>query len=139
MPLFFASNAINPISIMPRWLQVVSHANPLTYQVDALRTLMLAGGTSSYGVGIDLLILIAVTGIMIGVGSFPVSEDCDLREAIFARDTIPSVFWHHHHSGVDSAGFPDWRAQRGEHAARADGVPQRDFVVNENRRVKCRW
>ena len=70
MPLFFASNAIYPISIMPRWLQVVSHANPLTYQVDALRTLMLAGGTSSYGVGIDILILTAVTGVMIAVGSF---------------------------------------------------------------------
>jgi ABC-2 type transport system permease protein len=70
MPLFFASNAIYPISIMPRWLQVVSHANPLTYQVDALRTLMLAGGTSSYGVGFDLLILTAVTAVMIAVGSF---------------------------------------------------------------------
>jgi ABC-2 type transport system permease protein len=70
MPLFFASNAIYPISIMPRWLQVVSHANPLTYQVDALRTLMLAGGTSGYGVGLDLLILVVVTGVMIAVGSF---------------------------------------------------------------------
>jgi ABC-2 type transport system permease protein len=70
MPLFFASNAIYPISIMPRWLQVVSHGNPLTYQVDALRTLMLAGGTSSYSVGFDLLILTAVTAVMIAVGSF---------------------------------------------------------------------
>ena len=37
MPLFFASNAIYPIALMPRWLQVVSHFNPLTYEVDALR------------------------------------------------------------------------------------------------------
>ena len=51
-------------------LQVVSHANPLRYQVDALRALMLSGGTSSYGVGVDLLILAAVTGVMIGVASF---------------------------------------------------------------------
>jgi hypothetical protein len=28
MPLFFASNAIYPISIMPGWLQVVSRLNP---------------------------------------------------------------------------------------------------------------
>ena len=27
------------------WLQIISHANPLTYQVDALRALMLAHGT----------------------------------------------------------------------------------------------
>ena len=37
MPLFFASNAIYPISIMPGWLQVISRVNPLTYEVDALR------------------------------------------------------------------------------------------------------
>ena len=55
MPLFFASNAIYPIAVMPGWLQVVSHGNPLTYEVDALRSLMLAGGVSLYGVGWDLL------------------------------------------------------------------------------------
>ncbi len=69
MPLFFASNAIYPISIMPRWLQVISHANPLTYQVDALRTLMLAGGTSAYGVGVDIGILVAATTVLIAIGS----------------------------------------------------------------------
>ena len=69
MPLFFASNAIYPISIMPPWLQAVSHANPLTYQVDALRSLMLAGGSSSYGVGADVGILVIATAILIAVGS----------------------------------------------------------------------
>ena len=33
MPLFFASNAIYPISMMPGWRKVVSHLNPLTYEV----------------------------------------------------------------------------------------------------------
>jgi ABC-2 type transport system permease protein len=69
MPLFFASNAIYPIAIMPRWLQVVSHANPLTYQVDALRGLMLARGTSSYGAGFDLLLLAGATAILVAIGS----------------------------------------------------------------------
>jgi ABC-2 type transport system permease protein len=69
MPLFFASNAIYPISIMPRWLQVISHANPLTYQVDALRALMLSGGVSSYGVGTDLGILALATTILVAVAS----------------------------------------------------------------------
>ena len=41
MPMFFASNAIYPLAIMPRWLQAVSVANPLTYLVDVLRGLML--------------------------------------------------------------------------------------------------
>jgi ABC-2 type transport system permease protein len=49
MPLFFASNAIYPISLMPDWLKVISHLNPLTYEVDALRALMLTEGTSVFG------------------------------------------------------------------------------------------
>ena len=69
MPLFFASNAIYPISIMPHWLQVISHANPLTYQVDALRALMLSGGVSAFGVGADLGILALATTLFVGVGS----------------------------------------------------------------------
>jgi ABC-2 type transport system permease protein len=68
MPLFFASNAIYPISIMPGWLQVISRVNPLTYEVDALRALMLAGGTSTYRIGWDILILLAGTAILVIVG-----------------------------------------------------------------------
>lgn len=37
MPLFFGSNALYPVSVMPGWLQSVSKANPLSYEVDALR------------------------------------------------------------------------------------------------------
>jgi ABC-2 type transport system permease protein len=69
MPLFFASNAIYPISIMPGWLKVISYINPLTYEVDALRSLMLAGETSQYGIGLDLLILVLATTILVAIGS----------------------------------------------------------------------
>jgi ABC-2 type transport system permease protein len=34
MPIFFASNAIYRLSLMPSWLRVVSHINPFTYEVD---------------------------------------------------------------------------------------------------------
>ena len=69
MPLFFASNAIYPISIMPTWLQVVSRVNPLTYEVDAFRGLMLAGGQMTYGFGVDLLVLVVATTILVLIGS----------------------------------------------------------------------
>lgn len=59
MPIFFASNAIYPISLMPEWLRVVSHVNPLTYEVDALRALMLSGGVSEFGLLPDFGILAA--------------------------------------------------------------------------------
>lgn len=58
MPLFFASNALYPIEIMPRWIQVVSTLNPLTYQVDALRTLMIAGEVSHFGLTTDFFVTV---------------------------------------------------------------------------------
>jgi ABC-2 type transport system permease protein len=67
MPLFFASNAIYPIDMMPAWLRHVATVNPLSYEVDALRTLMINGGISSFGLGTDfavqglaLIVLVAI-------------------------------------------------------------------------------
>jgi len=37
MPLFFASNALYPIAVMPGWLPVIARINPLSYEVNALR------------------------------------------------------------------------------------------------------
>jgi len=65
MPLFFASNAIYPIALMPAWLQFISHGNPLTYQVDALRSMMLAGQTSTYGIGLDFAVLLSATTMLV--------------------------------------------------------------------------
>jgi ABC-2 type transport system permease protein len=49
MPLFFASNAIYPLALMPRWLRVVAVINPLTYLVDALRGMMVAHAQTLHG------------------------------------------------------------------------------------------
>ena len=68
MPLFFASNAIYPASIMPFCLQTVAHANPLTYEVDALRALMLMGGASSFGLVADFSMLLVAVAIMVMIG-----------------------------------------------------------------------
>jgi ABC-2 type transport system permease protein len=65
MPFFFASNAIYPISIMPRWLQAISRVNPLTYEVDALRGLMVIGGISVYGILVDVTVLLASTAVLV--------------------------------------------------------------------------
>jgi ABC-2 type transport system permease protein len=68
MPLFFASNAIYPVSIMPAWLRVIAHGNPLTYEVDALRTLMLNGQTSSFGLAPDFGVLLVSTIVLVIIG-----------------------------------------------------------------------
>jgi ABC-2 type transport system permease protein len=61
MPLFFASNALYPANVMPAWLHVLSHVNPLSYEVDALRALLI--GTPINPADIAVLVVAAVLGI----------------------------------------------------------------------------
>jgi len=69
MPLFFASNAIYPTAIMPGWLQTVSHLNPLTYVVDALRTCMLTGSASTFGLSQDYAVILLTTAALVFTGA----------------------------------------------------------------------
>jgi ABC-2 type transport system permease protein len=70
MPLFFASNAIYPIQIMPPWLQAIAHVNPLTYIVDGIRMLMLANSPIDLrSLGVDVLVLVVITTILIWIGA----------------------------------------------------------------------
>ncbi len=64
MPLFFASNAIYPVALMPSWLQYIAHGNPLTYQVDALRGLMLPGFVTTYPILVNLGVLVLVLMVL---------------------------------------------------------------------------
>jgi ABC-2 type transport system permease protein len=67
MPLFFASNALYPIAVMPEWLRVLSKVNPLSYEVDALRGLLV--GVSD-NLGLDVLVLLAyVVGGIVAASS----------------------------------------------------------------------
>ena len=70
MPLFFASNAIYPVSLMPEWLRVVSRVNPLSYEVDALRALMLQNGVSTFGLPTDYAVLLVTTAVLVALGAY---------------------------------------------------------------------
>jgi len=63
MPLFFASNALYPVDIMPRWLTYLSAVNPLSYEVNALRGLLI-GMPSNLLVDVGVLVLAAVVGVL---------------------------------------------------------------------------
>jgi ABC-2 type transport system permease protein len=69
MPLFFASNAIYPIAIMPGWLQAFARVNPLSYQADALRALMLSTGHSVFGYATDFGVLAGALIVLATVAS----------------------------------------------------------------------
>lgn len=67
MPLFFASSAVYPVSLMPGWLQAISIVNPLTYVVDAMRAMLLTG---DYGkLPSDILALLLSTLFFIGIAA----------------------------------------------------------------------
>ncbi|HUK00758.1 MAG TPA: ABC transporter permease [Steroidobacteraceae bacterium] len=67
MPLFFASNAIYPLALMPTWLRHIAEINPLTYLVDALRQLMVTGGQSVYGLAWDYGAMLLVLAVMVTI------------------------------------------------------------------------
>jgi len=69
MPLFFASNAIYPLDIMPRWLRIVAMLNPLTYVVDGLRGLMVHGEQSIHGWDTDCGVLCIAFAVFLGISA----------------------------------------------------------------------
>jgi ABC-2 type transport system permease protein len=58
MPLFFSSSALYPTKIMPGWLQAISKVNPLTYEVEALRGLLIGTTTTLW---LDIVVLVGAT------------------------------------------------------------------------------
>jgi ABC-2 type transport system permease protein len=69
MPLFFASNAIYPLSLMPPWLQLIARYNPLTYLVNALRMLMVQGGGGAGALSTDVGVLLVVFVVLVMAGA----------------------------------------------------------------------
>ena len=63
MPLFFASNALYPVSVMPGWLHALSRINPLSYEVDALRALLIGIPSAHPLLDVAVLVAAAVAGI----------------------------------------------------------------------------
>lgn len=63
MPLFFASNALYPVELMPQWLRWLSAINPLSYEVNALRGLLIGTPTNA-ALDITVLVVAAVLGVL---------------------------------------------------------------------------
>lgn len=71
MPLFFASNALYPITIMPAWLRVVSRANPLSYIVDALRSFLVTGDLARVPLDLGVLVLAGLVVTFVSAFMYP--------------------------------------------------------------------
>jgi ABC-2 type transport system permease protein len=68
MPLFFASNAIYPTSILPGWLKAIVIVNPLSYVVNALRSLLVTNDLSQLPRDMSVIFFAAV--FMVGLAGW---------------------------------------------------------------------
>jgi ABC-2 type transport system permease protein len=67
-PLFFLSGALFPVTKLPIWLKIIVTINPVSYSVDALRSVIL--GITSYGLLLDFAVLVAFAVIMVIIGTW---------------------------------------------------------------------
>lgn len=77
LPLFFLSGALFPVSGAgtPEWLRVASAFDPLTYGIDALRTVILGSAwTPIQPLYINIVVLCVFDVVMIGVGTWAFSR-----------------------------------------------------------------
>jgi ABC-2 type transport system permease protein len=72
MPLFFLSGALFPLNGLPPVIDTISRLNPLTYGVDALRATLI--NTTHFGLGMDFMVLGALSLVMLGIGSYLFSK-----------------------------------------------------------------
>ncbi len=73
LPLFFLSGALFQIQSLPGWMQAISRLNPLSYGVDALRTIILGGAWQAYQLQPLVIDLAAIGGfdlLMIAIGTW---------------------------------------------------------------------
>jgi ABC-2 type transport system permease protein len=70
MPLFFSSNALYPTRLMPGWLQAISKVNPLSYEVDALRGLLI-GVPTNMGLDTAVLVFAATAAVIVASALLP--------------------------------------------------------------------
>ncbi len=77
LPLFFLSGALFPVSGVgvPDWLRIASVFNPLTYGVDALRTVILGSAwVPLQPLYVNLVVVCVFDLVMIGVGTWAFSR-----------------------------------------------------------------
>lgn len=66
MPLFFGSNALYPVDVMPGWVRAIAVVNPLSYEVSALRGLLIGTPTNLW---VDFGVLIVAAAAAIAIAS----------------------------------------------------------------------
>jgi len=67
-PLLFLSSPFSPLESLPSWLRTIAFVDPITYGVDGLRATLI--GYSYFPIYINLIVLIVLSVVMMGLGSY---------------------------------------------------------------------
>jgi len=70
MPMFFLSGALFPVTNLPLWIKWAFYINPLTYGVDALRTVMISGWHSLIPLYYEILIICVFDLLVVIIGTY---------------------------------------------------------------------
>jgi ABC-2 type transport system permease protein len=72
MPIFFLSGALFPLSGLPKALTWATSADPLSYGIDGMRSVLL--GISHYGAVLDVEVLAVVAAVLMVFGAHRFSK-----------------------------------------------------------------
>ncbi len=72
MPLFFLSGSLFPLTQAPSLIQWIAAFDPLSYGIDALRTLLI--GSSHFGLVLDVSVLSVIALLFVAIGSYTFSR-----------------------------------------------------------------
>ncbi len=72
MPLFFLSGALFPLQGLPAVINDIATIDPLSYGIDGVRGALT--GAFHFGLGTDVGVLLVVTAVFIGIGSYLFSK-----------------------------------------------------------------
>lgn len=68
MPMFFLSGALFPINNLPDWLKVITYIDPITYDVELTRYIMI--GVSSVNVVLSFIAVLGFTCVTLLIGTY---------------------------------------------------------------------
>ncbi len=70
MPLFFLSNGIFPLSVLPNYIKDITYFNPLSYGVDGLRITLVGASSGTFPLWLDLLAMVISSVVMVGIAAY---------------------------------------------------------------------
>ena len=74
MPIYFLSGALFPLKGLPKVLDWITKADPLSYGIDGMRNVLLGRATAAFQPSLDLAVLVCVGAVLLVVGAWRFSK-----------------------------------------------------------------